>query len=159
MFGVKLDQAKSMFFFDKEGKANPILRSLDAATRNVLSRFGAFVRRTAKASIRKRKAISEPGNPPSSHVGLLRQFIYFGYDPAQRSVVIGPTRLNAKEESTPEHLEYGGTFVLCRDRVIGMKTIVKAGTTLNYRARPFIRPAKEKELPKLPAMWRDSVKP
>jgi len=73
-------------FFDRD----KVRKRTDAGTRRVLSRFGAYVRTTAKHSIRKRKRISEPGEPPSSHTGLLRRFIFFGYDRDRRSVVIGP---------------------------------------------------------------------
>ena len=79
-------------FFDRQA----VISKVDAATRRVLSRFGAFVRRSAKSSIRKRKKAAPPGQPPSSHTGLLKKFIFFGYDADRRSVVIGPTRLNQK---------------------------------------------------------------
>ena len=69
---------KKMFF-----DAKAVISRVDAATRKVLSRFGAFVRTGAKHSIHKRKAVSQPGEPPSSHVGLLRKLIYFGYDPGR----------------------------------------------------------------------------
>jgi len=132
-------------FFD--GKA--IRRHVDRATRRVLSRFGAFVRRTAKQSIRKRKQPSAPGTPPSSHTGLLRKFIWFGYDPGKRSVVIGPARLSQKGRGeAPSLLEYGGSTTLERE---GKRKRTRV------RARPFMRPAMDKEQPKLPAMWRDSI--
>jgi len=59
----------------------------------VLSKFWAFVRQRARTSIRKRKGTSQPGSPPYSHVGLLRKFILFAYEPARQSVVIGPVLL------------------------------------------------------------------
>ncbi len=128
-------------FFDKVA----VTRRVDATTRRVLSRFGAFVRRTAKSSIRKRKRTSAPGSPPSSHTGLLKKFIWFGYDPRNESVVIGPARLsqNGRGEA-PSLLEYGGPRKVAKRRV-------------TYAARPFMGPAFEKELPQLPAMWRDSI--
>ena len=73
-----------------------IRNHVDRATRKVLSKFGAFVRQTAKRSIRKRKSASPPGSPPSSHIGLLKRFIWFGYEPNKRSVVIGPARLSIR---------------------------------------------------------------
>ena len=92
-------------FFDKKAVTNKV----DAGTRRVLSKFGAFVRRTAQSSIRKRKRISKPGEPPSSHIGLLKKFIFFDYNPDSRSVVIGPVRLsqNGRGEA-PSLLEHGG---------------------------------------------------
>ena len=141
MIGMKF---KRMFFTSKA-----VLSATDRATRRVLSKFGAYVRRTAKSSIRKRKAISSPGSPPSSHTGLLKRFILFGYDPSKRSVVIGPLRLTrGGRGDAPRALEEGGTTQVVRR---GRKKRVK------IKARPFMGPAMEKEKPKLPQMWRDSV--
>ena len=141
MIGMKF---KQMFFTSKA-----VLSATDRATRRVLSKFGAYVRRTAKSSIRKRKAISSPGSPPSSHTGLLKRFILFGYDPSKRSVVIGPLRLTrGGRGDAPRALEEGGTTQVVRR---GRKKRVK------IKARPFMGPAMEKEKPKLPHMWRDSV--
>ena len=133
-------------FFDRQA----VISKVDAATRRVLSKFGAFVRRSAKSSIRKRKKPAPPGQPPSSHTGLLKKFIFFGYDAARHSVVIGPTRLNQKGRGeAPPLLEYGGKATLVRR---GKKKRV------TYQARPYMGPAFEKEKPQLPAMWRGSVR-
>jgi len=141
MIGMKF---KRMFFTSKA-----VLSATDRATRRVFSKFGAYVRRAAKSSIRKRKAISAPGKPPSSHTGLLKRFILFGYDPAKRSVVIGPLRLTRRGRGdAPQALEEGGTSRMVRR---GRKKRVK------IKARPFMGRAMEKEKPKLPQMWRDSV--
>lgn len=134
-------KVKTLFFDSAK-----VVKSVDAGTRRVLSRFGAFVRRTAKGGIRKRKASSAPGSPPSSHTGLLKRFIFFGYDPSRRSVVIGPTRLTENNRGdAPANLEYGG-----------MATLNKSN--IKIRPRPFMGPAFEKEKPNLSALWRDSVK-
>ncbi|MDH4201410.1 MAG: hypothetical protein OEV87_00760 [Phycisphaerae bacterium] len=142
MAGFKL----KYLFFDSP----KVVRAVDKSTRKVLSKFGAFVRRTAKQSIRKRKKTSAPGTPPSSHTGLLKRFIFFGYDPQKRSVVIGPTRLTENNRGeAPSILEYGG------------RTTVNSGTKktrVRIRPRPFMGPAFEKEKPNLPSMWKDSVK-
>ena len=142
MIGFEIKQ----LFFDRQA----VTSRVDPATRKVLSKFGAFVRRTAKGSIRRRRKAAPPGSPPSSHTGLLKKFIFFGYDPDQRSVVIGPTRLDRRGQGeAPSLLEYGG-----------QTTLVRGGKRerATYRARPYMGPAFEKEQPKLPAMWRDSVK-
>jgi len=143
MFDMKLETAKRGFF-DRER----VKRSVDAATRRVLSKFGAFVRQRAKTSIRKRKGISPPMHPPYSHVGLLRQFIFFAYDEERKSVVIGPTLLRSGSE-VPRLLEYGGET-----------TIKKHGKALlaRYRPRPYMRPAFEEEESNLTALWRNSVR-
>jgi len=133
-------------FFDRKA----VTSRVDKAARKVLSKFGAFVRTGARHSIRKRKAISEPGSPPSSHVGLLKKLIYFGYDPGRKSVVIGPTPLNHSGGEAPPLLEYGG-----RARRRGRKGKLVSAT---YRPRPFMGPAFEREKPKLPEMWANSIK-
>lgn len=156
---------KSLFFNSKA-----VLSKVDGATRRVLSKFGAFVRTTAKQSIRKRKAISRPGNPPSSHVGTLKRLIFFGYDPSQRSVVIGPAPFG--KGKAPALLEYGGheraaTMMVAYGEIgrsaTGQFTTrsrreIPAGTLMRIAPRPFMGPAFEKEKPKLPAMWADSIK-
>ena len=141
--------ATKQMFFDRA----QVRRKVHTATRRVLSRFGAFVRRAAKSSIRKRKRASAPGQPPSSHTGLLKRFIFFGYDPARRSVVIGPERLNQKVGDAPEALEYGGTSTVI-EGIRGKRTKRR----VRIRARPFMGPAFEQERSKLPAMWRNSVR-
>ena len=138
-------EVKQLFFDSPK-----VVRAVDRTTRRVLSKFGAFVRRTARSSIRKRKRTSEPGSPPSSHTGLLKRFIFFGYDAQKRSVVIGPERLTQRGRGEAPHLlEYGGTGSVQRK---GKRRRAKV------RARPFMGPAFEKEEPKLAAMWRDSIK-
>jgi hypothetical protein len=131
-------------FFDRE----KVKRSVDAGTRRVLSRFGAFVRQRAKTSIRKRKGTSPPGGPPFSHVGLLRKFILFAYDPDRKSVVIGPT-LTKEGSEAPRLLEHGGDTTL--ETREGPKRA-------HYRPRPYMGPAFEAEKPQLPALWKNSVR-
>ena len=136
-------------FFDRKA----VTSRVDRATRRVLSKFGAFVRRGAKSSIRRRKRASAPGEPPSSHSGLLRRFIFFGYDRTRRSVVIGPQMLNQKVGDAPHALEHGGTSTV----VEGTRR-KRRKRRVKISARPFMGPAFERERPKLPAMWRDSVR-
>ena len=142
---MKIGMVTKQMFFDRQA----VLGAVDSATRSVLSKFGAFVRTAARHSIRKRKAVSEPGNPPSSHVGTLRRLIFFGYDPARKSVVIGPTPFRSEVEAPPL-LEYGGRAV--RKNRKGRNVIA------TYKARPFMGPAFEQEKPKLPALWANSIR-
>ena len=131
-------------FFDRD----KVKRSADAGTRKVLSRFGAFVRQRAKTSIKKRKGTSPPGGPPFSHTGLLRKFILFGYDPARKSVVIGPTLIR-EGSVAPRLLEHGGDTTL---------ETRKGSRRAYYRRRPFMGPAFAAEQDKLPALWQNSVR-
>ena len=143
---MKVGMVTRRMFFDRK----TVVARVDRATRKVFSRFGAYVRTGAKSSIRKRKSVSPPGRPPSSHTGLLKKLIYFGYDRDRKSVVIGPTPLRQGfGGQAPELLEHGG-----RAR---RKRRGKAYTA-TYSARPFMRPAFEREQQKLPVMWRDSVR-
>ena len=147
---MKIGMVTKAMFFDRKA----VMSRVDKATQKVFSKFGAFVRTAAKSSIRSRKKVSAPGSPPSSHTGLLKKFIYFGYDPAHRSVVIGPTRLSQKVGDAPEALEYGGESAV----VSGLRGRRKK-RNVNIKARPYMHPAFEQEKPKLPAMWANSVKP
>jgi hypothetical protein len=145
VIGMGIDKAKGMFFDSKA-----VIGAVDKATRKVLSKFGAFVRTAARSSIRKRKAISQPGSPPSSHVGTLKRLIYFGYDAQRQSVVIGPTPLHGQAEAPPL-LEYGGDT---RGKDRRGKNV-----RMSYKARPFMGPAFENEKKSLPSLWASSIKP
>jgi hypothetical protein len=143
MISLAFKKAQANFFDSPK-----VLKALDRATRKALSKFGAFVRRRAQTSIRKRKKVSDPGQPPSGHTGFLRRSILFSYDAARKSVVIGPTG-GGPSPAAPRLLEHGGTG--------DVKT--KKGTARGtYRARPFMGPALQAELPGLAGMWKDSVK-
>jgi hypothetical protein len=130
-FSRGLEQAKA-WFFDRA----KVLNAADKAKVKALSKMGAFVRRSARSSIRKRKAVSAPGSPPSSHTGLLRNNIFFGYEPARGgNVVIGPTALNwihfdaaggAVKGIVPRTLEYGGSYRVAEEWVPPMTLAGKA---------------------------------
>lgn len=143
---MRINQAKGQFF-DRQH----VIISMSAATHRALSRFGAYVRQRARSSIRKRKKASRPGSPPSSHVGLLKQFILFAYDNIAKSVVIGPALLNGRAyRDTGQALEFGGTFQR-RDRKRGVYMA-------NYPARPFMRPAFDKEKAKAPDLFKNTLR-
>lgn len=79
---------------------------------------------------------SKPGAPPFSVTGLLKQFLFFSFDPQTKTTVVGPAKLN-KPSGAPERLEYGAD---------------------DMESRPFMRPALEKVAPKLEGLWKDLVK-
>lgn len=136
-------------FFDRA----KVINAVDQATRKVLSKFGAFVRTAAKSSIRTRKkAVSAPGQPPFSKTGLLKKFLFFGFDPSTRSVVIGPAKLNTGSDA-PEVLEHGGSTTVFSRR--NGKRITKR---VRIERRPYMQPALEKEKSKLGPLWLNSVK-
>lgn len=142
MISLRVSQARAGFF-----DRSLVLRATDQATQDTLSKFGAYVRQRARSSIRKRRKVSEPGKPPSSHVGTLKNLIFFSYDFGRRSVVIGPTQSGRGE--APRLLEEGGTATRQR----GGKSV-----TARYRARPYMGPAFAAELPRAPKLWQDSVR-
>ncbi len=147
MIGYRLDS--QYLFFDSKR----VMAATSRAERRVLSRFGAFVRRTARQSIRKRKGVSQPGRPPSSHAGALKRFIFFVYEPGRKSVVIGPVRLSGRPGMAPRALEHGG-----RSRRAVRRRGRRTVRVITVRPRPFMGPAMEREKPKLSAIWRDSIR-
>lgn len=139
---VAFKVAKGAFFDTRK-----VLAAVGKARARVLSKIGAYVMTTARRSIRKRKAYSRPGQPPSDHSGLLKHFIFFRYDQSSDSVVIGPVRFGRSD--APRLLEHGGvTNRKRRGRL----------TRMRYKARPFMQPALEKEKPGFAEIWRNSVK-
>ena len=156
-------------FFDRRA----VMAATDNATRQVLSKFGAFVQRRAKSSIRapgadrdapkirnaqgrlvfRRLRASKPGDPPFSRTGLLKKFIFFSFDSDRRSVVIGPTLIN-KPTGAPETLEYGGTV----DAPRWWKQDGKPMRRVRIEKRPYMQPAFDKERKSMPQMWKDAIR-
>ena len=126
------------------------MRAMDGAVRRVLMKAGAFVRKSAKDSIRKRKKPAPPGKPPSSHVGTLKRFILFAYDQRRRSVIIGPKKL--KPGTATVALEKGGRSTMLRWRRGRRKTV-----RIRVAKRPFMAPALEKESRKIAELFKDQI--
>lgn len=144
--GFRVD-VKRLFFDRAEVEA-----AVSRAEKSQLSKAGAFVRRTAKTSIKsagKKGKVSRPGEPPRSHVGLLKEGIFFAFEPSERTVVIGPVLIN-RPTGAPETLEFGGD-VIVRSRRTGKKTAA------HVAARPFMGPALEVNAPKFPSLFTNSV--
>ena len=174
MLTMKIDQAKG-FFFDP-GK---LFAGLDKATQRILSKFGGSVRLRSKRSIKERKKPSVPGKPPSSRTGVLKQFIFYAYEPQKRTVVIGPTPTNQiffnrdrrpVTGTVPGVLEYGGEITLLevlkwgkwrradlrsRRRNANLPTRYR---TVRIAARPYMQPAFDAALETLDPLWRDSIR-
>ncbi len=136
-----ITQAKAAFF-----DSSAVTDALDAGTRKVLSKFGAYVRTRARTSIRTRKKSAAPGSPPSSHAGDLKRLILFAYDAVNKSLVVGPVPFRKGE--APSLLEHGGTTTV--------KT--KTGSKVkHYRGNPFMAPAAKAEMPKFRDLLRGMV--
>lgn len=132
--GITIDTAAKSFF-----DAALVEAEADNWGVRFCSRFGAFTRRKAKGLIRRKRKPSKPGQPPASHVGLLRDHIYFAKHPDERiGVIVGPalTRGAAKNRPTngtvPQVLEEGGTVEVIRD---------KKPRTATIQPRPYMAPA------------------
>jgi hypothetical protein len=157
-------------FFDRPAVVNAI----DQAKRRELSRAGAFVRTTARRSIRpagKRAlqdrpfrgargrrgsdpTVSRPGQPPRLHTKNNRnlKLIFFAWEPARQSVIVGPVLFkSAAGVRIPEVLEHGGRSYV-KDRKGRRKSV-------RVKARPFMKPALKAEAPKFPNLFANSVRP
>jgi len=132
------------WFLDREG----VRKFIGARTADALSKAGALVRTIARRSMRyvtslreqqrqvaagDRKRItgepapSAPGQPPHAvrpHPWI-REFLYYAYDPAAASVVIGPVRLSSRINVPAVH-EFGG-MVLVRNKRRRVRRIGSAG--------------------------------
>ena len=142
---------KNQFFFTHAA----VIKAADKQTRAVLSKFGAYVRRTAKGLIRQGKKPSRPGHPPKAHgKSKLKAFLFFAFDIVARAVVIGPSKLNGTISSNcPEVLEKGG-----RSKIREWQNHQKVTRTVTIQPRPYMGPAVAKEKKQLPALWKNSVK-
>jgi len=161
------------FFFDKKA----VRSRMSKANRKALSKAGAFIRRGARSSLRRRKKSSQPGQPPSVHstssVATLKN-ILFAYEPQSESLVVGPVKLNQKtllgpdlgDATVPQVHEFGAT-VKIREAKVGKNwrsgvRRVRSGQPVRVRAakypeRPFMGPALEAEKDHIPDAWAGSV--
>lgn len=90
-------------------------------------------------------APSKPGEPPRSVWGLLRNHIYFVYDPDRRSVVIGPAKLQGTKGEAPHALEFGGNVTN------------RQGRRAYIEPRPYMRPARDSVIDDFPELYRNSL--
>lgn len=146
-------------FFDRQH----VIDRVGKARAKYLNRAGAMVRLTARRSIRKSDATSEPGEPPKSHgEHLLRDKILYALDEYRDDVVIGPAKLN-KPGTAPDTLEHGGdammpTYKWERDAAGRITRRVYTGKKqVTIAARPFMGPALAKVRPQLSKLWADTV--
>lgn len=115
-----------------------VSQALSKATFVSLNQAGAVVRMIAQRSIKAGKKASSPGQPPRTRKKRLPHAIIYFVDKQKRFVIIGPSADLISNVGAAH--EFGGTF---RQR--------------HYDARPFMKPALEKSIPRLPACWSGSV--
>ena len=89
---MKVTFAVKESFFDRP----KVIKALGRAKRKALSKAGAFVRKRARSSLRRRKKPSAPGSPPSVHSkdNISLKTILFAFDPQAETTVVGPVALN-----------------------------------------------------------------
>jgi len=104
-----------------------------------LDHAAAAIRLTARRSIRRSDKYSDPGTPPNTRKGQLREAILYAVEKDRGAAVIGPT-YDMMGVSATAH-EFGGMYM---------------GS--HYPARPFMGPALEAIQPRLPDFWQGSVK-
>jgi hypothetical protein len=161
------------YFFDRDA----VMARIEKSRLAMLSRAGAFVRRAARSSLRRRKRISSPGSPPSVHskddYASLKN-ILFAYDPARDSVIVGPLGLRSRNNVTivsvsgavPGTLEHGGPIGVREIETSPGKWLELWGRArrwhsgkpqrtriVNVQARPFMRPALEANVDKFPGFF------
>jgi len=125
-----------------------ITSAVDRRKRRAQSKIGAYMRRSARQRLRKRKRSARPGESPSMHVGLMKEFLLFSYDSSSESVVIGPVLLGESSFglNVPSLMEHGGA-------------VRKKGKYYQYAPHPTMGPTLDKERPndRLSQAWKDAV--
>jgi predicted amino acid dehydrogenase len=133
-----------------------VLEAANRANAKCLSKFGAFVMTRDRQSIRDRKAISNAGDPPSSHTKLLKRHIYFQVESNPPNVVIGPALINSGSAMTLAAIEGGGPSLVKLSRYRnGQKQSITRPIVV--KARPHTKPAFDKEIEKSPKLWQDCL--
>lgn len=100
------------FRFTSQTKFNrrAIKRRSDSASVNALFSAAAYVRTTARRSIRKAKKASRPGSPPHTRQGQLRRSILFAVNTSRLFAVVGPAASLISDIA--RYHEFGGQQVL-----------------------------------------------
>lgn len=133
-------------FLDRQA----VIRRTDRAQRRALNRAGGLTRTIARRSMRKYSGrASRQGEPPKYREGSLRRLLFYAFDPAAESVIVGPVGFGRSE--LPLVLEQGGlvTVTSRRDRKRKTKRI---------EARPYMVPALDRAAPELPEIFGQSLR-
>ena len=167
--------AKLKGFFN----AKSIIDAVDKAKERVGKKQGAFIRTSARSSIKKNKKPSAPGQPPHGHTGGLRKRIFFDYDRITETVVVGPALAPLRTNkfnlglTTPQRLELGGRVIVNQTftrkdgwRIVTERQAQRARTTrrqvrrlqVTTDQRPFMLPALKKGLTDLARKWKGAVR-
>lgn len=184
MIGFDLDMFKKGFF-DRDA----VITAVGTAKRGPLSKAGAMIRSVSRNSIKERKGHAEKGKPPHSHgMNLLKRFILFAWDSAEKSVVVGAAK-HPWGTGAPEVLEHGGDAKNTAHRKIQVggsgpiriddngrpvyakiETQHQADRSQEFQEQlygpetfmdvhnPFMQPALDKTQDRIADLWKNSVK-
>ncbi|APZ91303.1 hypothetical protein [Fuerstiella marisgermanici] len=141
-------------------RSDRFLRKVDRAKNTALYRAGGYGRTTLRRMFRTRKAISEPGQVPSSH-GRIKGLAMFEVDTRKKTVAIGMRATGGLNSDLAAKLNKGGTTNALRQRR-HRKTGQKIGPVKRLRqrvrARPIIDPLVKKITPKTKAIFINQLK-
>lgn len=136
-------------------------RAIDARARRALARIGAYIRTTARTSLgppNKTAPPRPPGKPPRTRVAdpANLRAIEFALLPG-RHLVVGPIRFTRQSQPAPAVHEHGLTATLYRKKRTKAPPILSwtgpgRAVTVRFPKRPFMRPALEKTLQRLPRL-------
>ena len=94
---------------------------------------------------------SQPGEPPRSITGKLKQNIGYRYRPDTKSVIFGPELFGYADIATAV-LEFGGaTYSRSRVRNGGTRSRGRS-----IKARPYVRPVAARMKQQLPSLWAEA---
>lgn len=162
--------------------APELIGLIDDRYRRSVMRLGGFIRLTAMRSMRPVHKLtgkpSNPGEPPKSRLGLVRQLMEFAYDTRTKQMVVGPKVSRRKGDKVvptwglgvPNLLEFGGQLTVGPQGwwigqftgrgkklkfVEGSGVDLEPGTVMQFEARPYMAPALKKavESEKLKSYW------
>lgn len=116
-----------------------VLAIVDKGNVRALVRAGAYVQQTARRNIKFSSWPSRPGHSPHTDRGDLKHAIRYAVDKQQGSLFVGPAKSFFSIVGGVH--EFGGTYMRRR-----------------YPARPFMRPALERSLPRIASFWTNVVR-
>ncbi len=176
-FGMDVKAVKNVFF-DRPA----VMNAMERATFRVFSRFGAFVRRTARKSLRKprQKRIGELTRKERQRFRIQQRLYKAGKRRRKPRRPLAPSEPGKPPRNRTDVLKKFIYFSFDKTRqsvvigpaAMGPRTadVLEYGGTVtittgpnrgkrkHVAARPFMWPAYEEEEPKLDAMWRDSIR-
>jgi hypothetical protein len=126
----------------------------DAKARKSLFMQAGYIRKAARNSMKvgKRGKPSAPGQPPHAITRLLKDFLFFSWDPGTKSMVIGPAGI--RNSSTPRILEEGGV----KDNALLKRGAKWVRGSVQIQPRPYMLPAMQRSQEKLSEFWSNSVR-